>query len=85
MLAQLRAEQETERGIVAEPGALGMYDPTYPFVAEVRESASSTTESVESLFASVERGTLVQLIENYFKPTNIYHILATEKDKVDSQ
>ena len=84
-LAQLRAEQETEQGIMAEPRALGTYHPTHPFAAEVRESASSVTESVESLFPGVERGTLVQIIENRFKPTNIYRLLATEKERAESQ
>jgi len=35
---------------------------------------------VETLFPGVERTTLVQIIENRFKPTNIYRLLASVKD-----
>ena len=42
-------------------------------------------ESVEVLFPGVERGTLTQIIENRFKPTNIYRLLATEKERAESQ
>jgi len=41
-------------------------------------------ESVESLFPGVERNTLVQIIENGFKPTNIYRLLASEKDRAET-
>jgi len=37
------------------------------------------------LFPGVERSTLVQIIENRFKPTNIYQLLATEKERAESQ
>ena len=70
---------------MAEPRALGMYHPTHPFAAEVWESASSITESVESLFPGVERSTPTQIIENHFKPTNIYRLLATKKARAESQ
>ena len=42
-------------------------------------------ESVEALFPGVERSTLTQIIENKFKPTNIYRLLATERDQAESQ
>jgi len=70
---------------MAEPRALGRYHPTHPFTAEAWESISSITESVESLFPGVERSILTQIIENRFKPTNIYHLLATEKERAESQ
>ena len=37
------------------------------------------------LFPGVERCTLVQIIENRFKPTNIYRLLASEKDRAEAQ
>ena len=49
------------------------------------ENVSGIPESVESLFPGVERSTLVQIIENRFKPTNIYRLLATEKERAESQ
>ena len=49
------------------------------------ESASGTVESVEALFPGVKRSTLTQIIENKFKPTNIYSLLATERDREESQ
>lgn len=49
------------------------------------ESASGIAESVEILFPGLERSTLIQNIENRFKPTNIYRLLATEKDRAESQ
>ena len=48
-------------------------------------SASATMESVELLFPGVDRSTLTQIIENRFKPTNIYRLLASEKDRAESQ
>ena len=60
----------------------GTYIP--PFVHD-GESASATMDSVEMLFPGVERATLVQIIENRFKPTNIYRLLASEKDRAESQ
>ena len=42
-------------------------------------------ELVEILFLGVEPATLVQIIENRFKPTNIYRLLATEKERAESQ
>lgn len=35
--------------------------------------------------SGVERSTLTQIIENRFKPTNIYRLLATEKERAESQ
>ena len=40
---------------------------------------------MEELFPGVERSILVQIIENRFKPTNIYRLLATEKERAESQ
>jgi len=44
------------------------------------ESASGILDSVETMFPGVERATLAQIIENKFKPTKIYRLLASEKD-----
>ena len=40
---------------------------------------------MENLFPGVERGTLIQIIENRLKPTNIYRLLASEKKQAESQ
>lgn len=42
-------------------------------------------ESVETLFPAVVTGTLTQIIENRFKPKNIYPLLATEKECAETQ
>ena len=42
-------------------------------------------ELAEILFPGVEQGTLVQIIKNRFKPTNIYRLLATDKEWAESQ
>jgi len=64
-----------------------MYNPvlTQPGHAGESVSAGATADSVEVLFPGVERATWVQIIENRFKPTNIYRLLATEKDRAESQ
>ena len=49
------------------------------------ESASGIAESVETLFPGVELSMLIQIIENRFKSTNIYRLLATENDRAESQ
>jgi len=41
-------------------------------------------ESVEMLFPGVERTTLQQIIENQFKLTNIYRLLASEKERSET-
>ena len=84
-LAQLRELEAHEQRIANAPGALGMYNPTRDIAATISESASGMVESVETLFPGVERGTLVQIIENRFKPTNIDRLLATEKERAESQ
>jgi len=84
-LAQLRGEIEGEQRSDQEPGALGMYNPTHPPIPQAGESASAMADSVETLFPGVERSTLIQIIENRFKPTNIYRLLASEKERAESQ
>ena len=54
-------------------------------VATVGESVSGTAELAEILLPGVKQGTLVQIIENQFKPTNIYRLLATDKEWAESQ
>jgi len=84
-LAQLQAERQlgqTKAHLLREPGT---YDPTMPLATIVPESTSSTVESVEILFPGVERSILAQIIENRFKPTNIYSQLATVKEGAEAQ
>jgi len=84
-LAQLRGEMEGEPQERGHPRAYGTYSPTQAQTALADESASAMVDSVETLFPRVERTTLVQIIENRFKPTNIYQLLASEKDRAESQ
>lgn len=85
-LAELRREQEGQQRILpARPSEPGMYIPIPHQIDIGGESASGVAESVEMLFPAVERSTLIQIIENRFKPTNIYRLLATEKDRAESQ
>jgi len=58
--------------------------PTQSLIIDESESASSMVESVETLFQGVERSTLVPIIENRFKPTNIYRLLASEKEDAET-
>ena len=84
-LAQLRKESEQQQALVREPPALGTFAPAHPPTLQERESAPAIVESVEVLFPGVERSTLLQIIENRFKPTNIYQLLASEKERAESQ
>ncbi|KAG0643266.1 hypothetical protein HOY80DRAFT_1020255 [Tuber brumale] len=85
-LAELGREQDGEQATApARTRALGMYNPTAQLIGMGGESASGMAESVELLFPGVEQSTLTQIIENRFKPTNIYWLLATEKDRAESQ
>jgi len=61
--------------------ALGRYDPSQPLFPHESERASTIATSVEVLFPGVERSTRVLIIENRFKPTNIYRLLPGEKDR----
>ena len=80
---------QAERQLPHQGGLLptdsGTYGPILPLSAEAHKSASNIVESVEILFPGVERSTLVQIIENRFKPTNIYRLLAREKDRAEAQ
>lgn len=58
--------------------------PTQTPIAVEGESAGGIVDSVETLFPAVERSTLVQIIENRFKPTNIYSVLASEKERAET-
>ena len=84
-LAQLRQEETAQQPPLQEPRALGMYGPNPQLASMGDESASGIAESVEILFPGVERSTLTQIIENRFKPTNIYRLLAREKERAESQ
>src|SRR5205807_2194617 len=82
-LAQLRAQKEAER-VGIEPNPVGMLNPTHAPIAYHSESASGIIDSVETMFPGVERTTLVQIIENRFKPTNIHRLLASEKERAET-
>ena len=88
-LTQLRAEEKLEEvrreGRRDEPATLGTYNPLHTIFQATGESASSIMESVDILFPRVECGTLVHIIENWFKLTNIYRLLAMEKEQAASQ
>lgn len=84
-LAQLREESEQERATMEELRAPGTYNLCPPSITHPSESASGIADSVEVLFPGVERSTLVQIIENRFKPTNIYRLLASEKERAEEQ
>ena len=61
-----------------------MLNPTHTAIPAEGESASSTVDLVETLFPRVERSMLVQIIENRFKPTNIYRLLASKKERAEA-
>jgi len=86
-LAELHGAQDLEQAETTgeEPRALGTYNPSYSFSRDMRENGSGIPESLKLLFPGVECSTLVQIIENRFKPTNIYWLLATEKERAESQ
>ena len=86
-LAQLQAETGHPQvnppfPVAREPGT---YNSILPLPTSDTESASALGESVEALFPGAEQSTLTQIIETWFKPTNIYRLLATEKDRAESQ
>jgi len=82
-LATLRAPEERQDQL-AQPGALGTFNPIQSMIPLTDESASRVLDSVEIMFPAVERATLVQIIENKFKPTNIHRLLGSEKDRVET-
>jgi len=71
-LGEFRKQREQGLADVREPKALGMYYPSEPLFPQGSESTSTITVSVEVQFPGVAWGTLVQIIENRFKATNIY-------------
>jgi len=84
-LINLRAEQERASGSRPDPRELGMYNANLSHGPLAGESASGLADSVEVLFLGVERNTLTKIIENRFKPTNIHRLLASERDRAESQ
>ena len=59
-----------------------MYIPIQYLITPAGESASTMADLVENIFPGVERGTLIHIIENRFKPANIYRLLASVKERV---
>jgi len=84
-LAELRKQSEQGLPDMREPRTLVMYDPCQPRLPHVSESPSTIAVLGELLFPGLECGTLVQIIENRFKPTNIYRLLASEKERAETQ
>ena len=84
-LAQLRAKRYYGHAGPPAASELGSYNFIPPPATFAIESTSAITNSVEVLFLGVERSTLTQIAENRFKPTNIYRLLASEKDRAESQ
>jgi len=86
-LAELRVAKDLVQGETPgeEPTALGTYNPTYSFSRDIRQNTSGIPKLVELLFPGMERSTLVQIIENPYKLTNIYRRLATESEREESQ
>ena len=82
-LAELRALNQHSQQL-PQPIPLGTSYPTQTPIAVEGESAGGIVDSVETLFPGVERSTLVQIIENRFKPTNIYRLLASEKERAET-
>jgi len=68
-----------------EPGLPTMYNSTQFHMPSTGESVSTTANSVEMLCPEVEHSTLIQIIENHFKPTNICRLLASKKEPAESQ
>ena len=84
-LAALRGEMESGEGRNREPRALGTYFPAEFLMGQTGVSTSGTVNSIETLFPGVELCTLTQIVENRFKPTNIYRLLASEKERAEAQ
>ena len=82
-LAQLLSQNELERSLI-EQNPLGMLNSTLISIRDQCESASEIIDSVETMFSGVERATVLQFMENQFKPTNIYRLLASEKDRAET-
>ena len=82
-LGQLREESEQERATMEELQAPGTYNLCPPSITHPSESASGIADSVKVLFPGVERSTLVQIIENRFKSTNIYRLLASKMERAE--
>ena len=61
-----------------------MSTPFHTQSPPVGETASGMADSVEILLPGGELATLVQIIENKSKPTNIYRLLANEKECAES-
>lgn len=82
-LAQLRAQNELERPVIVQ-NPPGILNSTQIPITDQCESASKIINSVQTMFPGVERATLLQIIENQFKPMNIYHLLASEKKRAEA-
>ena len=63
-----------------EPNVLRMFNHARPLMPNISQSASGMMDSVERMFGGVEGGRLIHIIENQFKPTDIYRVLASEKE-----
>ena len=84
-LSQLGAEREPRARAAQASRKRGTYSSIPLPAVTVIERASRTMEPVEALFPGVERSTLTQIIKKKFKPTHIYRLLATKRDRAKSQ
>jgi len=82
-LAQLAAASQRDLSLT-ELRAAGMLHATSPPIIGECPSAGGIVDSVQNIFPRVERSTLVQIIKNRFKPTNIYRLLASEKQRAET-
>ena len=83
-LSELRAANLPEQSRFDQTHLGTSYPTQYPIEAE-GETARGVVTSVETLFPGVERSTVVQIVENRFKPTNICRLLASEKERAETQ
>ncbi|KAG0138262.1 hypothetical protein HOY82DRAFT_596461 [Tuber indicum] len=84
-LAQLEAERQLHCQSIQPPRETGTFNPVMLHFTQANGSTSEGIDFVETLFPGVERATLAQIIENCFKPTNIYRLLGTEKERAEVQ
>jgi len=82
---QLREEREYVHQPTRESRGFGTYNLIPLLMSPGSGTASAISELVEMLFPGLERSTLTQIIKNRFKPTNIYRLWGTEKERAESQ
>jgi len=61
-----------------------MLYPTQTPILDEGGSTSGIVDSVETRFPGVQRSTLVHIMENDFKPTNIDPLFGTQKERAET-